>query len=138
MIIRLQTLRRDKTARSLLCARVDENLLAFSPGLSFNLVKPPADAGNMATLLKSSKYRSTTIAVFVLLTLAGCDRKQSQTPQQSTVKQTPGSHSQTKALRAASAVGYDGKQLQNQVDKVLEQKERRDRALENELSDTGP
>src|SRR5437868_1772455 len=88
--------------------------------------------------MQGSTYRLTTIAGFVLLALAGCDRKQSQTPQQSTVKQTPGSHSQTKALRAASVVGYDGKQLQNQVDKILEQKERRDRALENELNDTGP
>ena len=83
-------------------------------------------------------YRLTTVAIFVLLSLAGCDRNQSQTPQQSTVKQTPSGHSQTKALRAAGAVGYDGKQLQKQVDKVLEQKEKRDRDLENELNDTGP
>ena len=55
-----------------------------------------------------------------------------------TVTRTPGGQSQTKALRAASAVGYDGKQLQNQVDKVLEQKEKRDRDLENELNDTAP
>jgi Holliday junction resolvasome RuvABC DNA-binding subunit len=88
--------------------------------------------------MKCSTYRLTTIAVFVSLALAGCDRKQSQTPQQSTVQQTPAGRSQTKALRAASAVGYDGKQLQKQVDKVLEQKEKRDRDLENELNDTGP
>ena len=88
--------------------------------------------------MQISTYRSTIVAIFVSLALTGCDRNQSQTPQQSTVKQTPGSHSQTKALRAASAVGYDGKQLQKQVDKVLEQKEKRDRDLENELNDTGP
>ena len=90
--------------------------------------------GNMVML----RYRLITIVVVVLFALAGCDRNQSQTPQQSIAKQTPGSHSQTKALRAASAVGYDGKQLQKQVDKVLEQKEKRDRDLENELNDTGP
>ena len=90
--------------------------------------------GNMVML----RYRLITIVVVVLFALAGCDRNQSQTPQQSTAKQTPGSHSQTKALRAASAVGYDGKQLQKQVDKVLEQKEKRDRNLENELNDTAP
>ena len=88
--------------------------------------------------MQGSTYRLTTVAVFVSLALAGCDRNQSQTPQQSTAKQTPGSHSQTKALRAASAVGYDGKQLQKQVDKVLERKEKRDRDLENELNDTAP
>jgi Holliday junction resolvasome RuvABC DNA-binding subunit len=93
---------------------------------------------SLAGLTQVAMYRLTTIAVFVLLALAGCDRNQSQTPQQSTVKRTPGDHSQTKALRAASAVGYDGKQLQKQVDKVLEQKEKRDRDLENELNDTGP
>jgi len=55
-----------------------------------------------------------------------------------TVTRTPGGQSQTKALRAASAVGYDGKQLQNQVDKVLEQKEKRDKDLEKQMNDTGP
>jgi Holliday junction resolvasome RuvABC DNA-binding subunit len=88
--------------------------------------------------MQGSIYRLTTIAVFVSFALAGCDRKQSQTPRQSTVNQTPAGHSQTKALRAASAVGYDGKQLQKQVDKVLEQTKKRDRDLENELKDTGP
>jgi hypothetical protein len=88
--------------------------------------------------MQSSTYRSIIVAILVLLALAGCDRNQSQAPQQSTVKQTPGDHSQTKALRAASAVGYDGKQLQKQVDKVLEQKEKRDRELEKELNDTAP
>ena len=88
--------------------------------------------------MQISTYRATTATIFVSLALAGCDRKQSETPQQSTVKQTPGGHSQTKALRAASAVGYDGKQLQKQVDKILDQKEKRNRDLENELSDTGP
>jgi Holliday junction resolvasome RuvABC DNA-binding subunit len=88
--------------------------------------------------MQISIYRATTATIFVSLALAGCDRKQSETPQQSTVKQTPGSHSQTKALRAASAVGYDGKQLQKQVDKILDQKEKRNRDLENELNDTAP
>ena len=88
--------------------------------------------------MQISTYRSTIVAIFVSLALAGCDRKQSQTPQQSTINQTPSAHSQTKALRAASAVGYDGKQLQKQIDKVLEQKEKRDRDLENELNDTAP
>ena len=88
--------------------------------------------------MQISTYRATTATIFVLLALAGCDRKRSQTPQQSTVEQTPVSHSQTKTLRAASAVGYDGKQLQKQVDKVLERKEKRDRDLENELNDTAP
>jgi len=64
--------------------------------------------------------------------------KETQTPQQSTSKKTPGDHSQTKALQAAGAVGYDGKQLQKRVDKVLEQKEKRDKDLENELTNTNP
>jgi len=93
---------------------------------------------NVDDAMQGSTYRLTTVAVFVSLALAGCDRNQSQTPPQSTVNQTPGGHSQTKALRAASAVGYDGKQLQKQVDKVLEQKEKRDRDLEKEVNDTGP
>jgi Holliday junction resolvasome RuvABC DNA-binding subunit len=88
--------------------------------------------------MQVSTYQLRTLAIFVSLPLAGCDRNQSQAPQQSTVNQTPGGHSQTKSLRAASAVGYDGKQLQKQVDKVLEQKEKRDKDLENELNDTGP
>jgi Holliday junction resolvasome RuvABC DNA-binding subunit len=87
--------------------------------------------------MQISTYRSTTVAIFVSLTLAGCDRNQSQTPQQSTINQTPDG-SQTKALRAASAVGYDGKQLQKQVDKVLEQEKKRDRDLEKAVDDTGP
>src|SRR5207248_4769242 len=74
--------------------------------------------------MQISTYRSTIVAIFVSLALAGCDRNQSQTPQQSTINQTPSAHSQTKALRAASAVGYDGKQLQKQVDRVLEQKQK--------------
>jgi hypothetical protein len=122
----------------LLRARVDEKLFAFNYELSSNLTKPAADARNMVTLRKDSTYRLVTIAVFVSLSLACCDRNQSQTAEQSTVTPTPDGHSQTKALRGASAVGYDGKQLQKQVDKVLEQKEKRDRDLENELNDTSP
>ena len=94
---------------------------------------------NAGDAMQHSIQRLTIIAVFMLLALAGCDRNQSKTPQQSTVNQTPPSvHCQTKALRAASVVGYDGKQLQKQVDKVLEQKEKRDRDLEKEVNDTGP
>jgi hypothetical protein len=77
--------------------------------------------------MKASTYRSTIVAVSVSLALAGCDRNQSQTPQQLTINQTPGGDSQTKSLRAASAVGYDGKQLQ-----------KHDRDLEKALDDTGP
>ena len=117
---------------------MDEKLFSFNYELSSNLIKPAADAGNMVTLRKDSTYRLVTIAVLISLSLAGCNRNQSQTAEQSTVKPTPGGHSQTKALRAASAVGYDGKQLQKQVDKVLDQKEKRDKDLENELNDTGP
>jgi hypothetical protein len=92
----------------------------------------------VADPMQISRYRSITVAIFVLLALAGCDRHQSQTPQQSTINQTPDGRSQTKVLRAASAVGYDGKQLQKRVDNVLEQKEKRERDLEKELNDTGP
>jgi len=92
----------------------------------------------VADPMQISTYRSTIVAIFVSLALAGCDRNQSQTPQQSTINQTPSAHSQTKALRAASAVGYDGKELQKQVDRVLEQKQERDRDLEKALDDTGP
>ena len=80
--------------------------------------------------MRISTYRATTVAILVLLALAGCDRNQ-----QSTTNQSPDGRSQTKVLRVASAVGYDGKQLQKQVDKVLEEKEKRDRDLEKELND---
>ena len=71
--------------------------------------------------MQISTYRSIAVAIFVSLVLAGCDRNQSQTPQQSTIRPTPDGRAQTKVLRAASAVGYDGKRLQKRVDKVLEQ-----------------
>jgi Holliday junction resolvasome RuvABC DNA-binding subunit len=80
--------------------------------------------------MRISTYRAATVAIFVSLALAGCDRNQ-----QSTTNQSPSGRSETKALRAASAVGYDGKQLQKQVDKVLEQKEKRNRDLAKELND---
>ena len=80
--------------------------------------------------MRISTYRATTVAIFVSLALAGCDRNQ-----QSTINQSPDGRSQTKALRAAGAVGYDGKQLQKHVDKILQQKEKRDRDLEKELTD---
>jgi len=83
-------------------------------------------------------YRSTIVAIFVSLALAACDRNQSQNPQQTKIKQTPSAQTKTKALRAASAVGYDGKQLEKQVDRVLEQKQKRDGDLEKTLDDTGP
>jgi hypothetical protein len=84
----------------------------------------------VADPMRISTYRATTVAIFVSFALAGCDRNQ-----QSTTNQSPDGRSQTKALGAASAVGYDGKQLQKQVDKVLEEKEKRDRDLEKELND---
>jgi hypothetical protein len=80
--------------------------------------------------MRISTYRATTVAIFVSLALAGCDRNQ-----QSSINQSPNGRSQTKALQAASVVGYDGKQLQKQVDKILEQKEKRNRDLEKELND---
>jgi Holliday junction resolvasome RuvABC DNA-binding subunit len=88
--------------------------------------------------MQGSTYRLTIVIVLALFALAGCGRKQSQTPQQSTANQTPAGRSQTRALRAAGAVGYDGKQLQKQVDQILEQKEKRDRDLENKLNDPTP
>jgi len=87
----------------------------------------------VADPMQISTYRSTIVAIFVSLALAGCDRNQ-----QSTTNQSPDGRSQTKALQAASAVGYDGKQLQKQVDRVLEQKQKRDGDLEKALDDTGP
>ena len=87
----------------------------------------------VADPMRISIYPATTVAIFVSLALAGCDRNQ-----QSTTNQSPSGRSQTKALRAASAVGYDGQQLQRQVDKVLEQKQKRDGDLEKALDDTGP
>jgi hypothetical protein len=84
----------------------------------------------VADLMRISTCPATTVAIFVSFALAGCDRNQP-----STINQSPDGRSQTKALRAASAVGYDGKQLQKQVDKVLEQKEKRERDLEKELND---
>jgi Holliday junction resolvasome RuvABC DNA-binding subunit len=92
----------------------------------------------VADPMQISTYRSRIVAILVSLALAGCDRNQSQTSQQSTINQTPEGHSETKTLRAASAVGYDGKQLQKQVDEVLEQKKKRNRDLEKALDDTGP
>jgi uncharacterized protein YpiB (UPF0302 family) len=80
--------------------------------------------------MRISTYRATTVAIFVSLALAGCDRNQ-----QSTTNKSPDGRSQTKALQAASVVGYDGKQLQRQVDKILEQKEKRNKDLEKELND---
>jgi hypothetical protein len=80
--------------------------------------------------MRISTYRATTVAIFVSLALAGCDRNQ-----KSTINQSPNGRSQTKVLQAASAAGYDGKQLQKQVDKILEQKEKRNRDLEKELND---
>jgi Holliday junction resolvasome RuvABC DNA-binding subunit len=77
-----------------------------------------------------STYGATTVATFVSLALAGCDRNV-----QSTTSRSSEDRSQTKALQAASVVGYDGKQLQKQVDKILEQKEKRNRDLEKELND---
>src|SRR5207249_12329994 len=84
----------------------------------------------VADPMRISTYRATTVAIFVSLALAGCDRNQ-----QSTTNQSPDGRSQTEALQAAGAVGYDGKQLQKQVEKVLEHKEKRDRDLEKELND---
>jgi hypothetical protein len=80
--------------------------------------------------MRISIYRPTTVTIFVSLALAGCDRNE-----QSSINQSPNGRSQTKALQAASGVGYDGKQLQKQVDKILERKEKRDRDLEKELND---
>jgi apolipoprotein N-acyltransferase len=84
----------------------------------------------VADPMRISTYRAITVAIFVSLALAGCDRNQ-----KSTTNQSPSGRPQTKALQAASAVGYDGKQLQKQVDKILEQKEKRERDLEKEFND---
>ncbi|MEP6710038.1 MAG: hypothetical protein ABJB32_07895 [Verrucomicrobiota bacterium] len=81
--------------------------------------------------MRISTYWATTVAIFVSFVLAGCDRNQ-----QSTINQSPNGRSQTEALQAASAVGYDGKQLQKQVDRILEQKEKRDKDLEKALNDS--
>jgi len=76
-----------------------------------------------------SKIQSASTAVFLLFSLANCHRNVSQ---QSSASPKPVGNPQTKTLRAASAVGYDGKKLQTQVDKILEQKRARDRDLEKQ------
>jgi hypothetical protein len=87
----------------------------------------------VADSMRISTYRAITVAIFVSLALAGCDRNV-----QSATSQSSEGRSQTKALQAASAVGSDGKQLQKQVDKILEQKEKRERDLEKALNDSDP
>src|SRR5438874_4589040 len=139
----MMTLRRnmdDLTQKTHHCTSDCSDSLAYLSGCqrNGNSGRRSSRQKNVDGAMQGFTYRLTTIGVFVLLALASCDRNQSQTPQQSTVSPTPSGNSQTKALRAASAVGYDGKQLQKQVDKVLEEKEKRDRDLENKLNDTGP
>ena len=117
---------------SFTCARLSWIELFRNRAMQLGTTKDVDDA------MRGFTYRLTIVVVLSLFALAGCERKQSQTPQQSTANQTPAGRSQTRALRAASAVGYDGKQLQKQVDQILEQKEKRDRDLENKLTDPSP
>lgn len=85
-------------------------------------------------LSKLFSMPTKTLALYLSLLLVSCDR--SQTPQ-STTSAAPSDHSRTKALGAASAVGYDGTMLQKQVDEVLAQEEKREKDLEKQLDDTG-
>ncbi len=73
-------------------------------------------------------------ALFVIA-VAGCDQPQSQaTNEQVQAEQTPGGHSETKTLKAAGLVGYDGKRLQKSVDKVLDAADQRNKQLEDGLN----
>jgi len=79
--------------------------------------------------------RTKTFSFWLSLLLVSCDRNETQ---QSTTSPTPDDQSRTKAVRAASAVGYYGTKLQKQVDEVLAQKEKREKNLEKQLEDTEP
>lgn len=50
------------------------------------------------------------------------------------VDQPAGGRSETKTLQAAGLVGYDGKQLQKSVDKVLDAADQRNKQLEDGLN----
>ncbi len=84
------------------------------------------------SFVNSRTRPSKILALWLSLLLVSCDRNETR---HSTSSPTPNDQSRTKALRAASAVGYDGTKLQKQVDDVLAQKEKREKDLEKQLQD---
>ncbi len=77
------------------------------------------------------------LTVSLVLALTGCDRRSSNAASEQTrPDQSPSGRSETKTLQAAGLVGYDGKQLQKSVDKILDAKDQRNKQLEDELHKT--
>jgi len=67
-----------------------------------------------------------------MLLASGCERKNAAT--EPTAQSTPGS---TKPLEAAGLVGYDGKKLRKDVDRIKEVNEKHNQELEKMVG-TGP
>jgi outer membrane murein-binding lipoprotein Lpp len=67
-----------------------------------------------------------------ILVLSGCEKKAAVT--EPTAQSTPGS---TKPLEAAGLVGYDGKRLRKDVDRIKEANEKHNQELEKMVG-TGP
>ncbi len=77
------------------------------------------------------------LAALFVLALTGCGQRPSKAGSDETrADQSPGGRPETKTLQAAGLVGYDGKQIQRSVDKILDAKDQRNKELEDALHKT--
>jgi hypothetical protein len=73
------------------------------------------------------------VPLFVLA-VNGCSRPQSEMGnEQIQADQSPAGRIETKPVQAADLVGYDGKQLRKNVDKVRDAADQRNKELEDKL-----
>jgi hypothetical protein len=71
------------------------------------------------------EMKITIIALsFVLVFISGCDADKSKTSDSGTTQPAAG-RTDTRAIEAASAVGYDGAAMRRSVDKALNQNDAR-------------
>ena len=83
-----------------------------------------------------NEYAVFFAALFVMA-ITGCGQSHSHAKdEQKQAEQTSGGRSETETLQAAGLVGYDGKQLRKNVDKVLDAKDQRNKELEDRLHET--
>lgn len=79
------------------------------------------------------KITPLLIAAGLAVAAAGCDQSTPSATEANQPAESPPGRAETRNVQAASLIGHDGKQIQQRLDRVLDQNAQRNERLQTEL-----